>query len=190
MSNSEKSFLKELVLPIFLAILTPAATALGSKVAGGNWSDWFRVVPRWTWIAGGGVLIAWVVILLIRRRLSSLHSRRSPGIMVFRTPQFGWKRVGTHQYAGVVWIVQMPADAPWGPAPFERRGIEDFDVATPPRCPKCGTEIEEKPRFWGGYLWCCVGCGFRKKNGESFYSEYDRVLRLVQRNIERGANGT
>jgi len=36
-------------------------------------------------------------------------------------------------------------------------------VETPPRCPKCETELEETRSFWGGYIWKCVNCGFKKE---------------------------
>ena len=61
---------------------------------------------------------------------------------------------------------------------------ENIEVEIPPRCPQCKTELEETKKFWGGYKWGCVNCGFTKKNSESWYIERDRVEKIAKRKFE------
>jgi ribosomal protein L37AE/L43A len=60
----------------------------------------------------------------------------------------------------------------------------DLDIDTPPRCPKCETEIEQTRSFWGGYVWKCVKCGFQKRNRESYYREGERAEKIARREFE------
>jgi hypothetical protein len=175
--------LKSVVMPLVVAVLTPAALALGSRLTTGDWSAWLRWVPRWVWIIACALTIAWLAALVVKRRKARL--RQTGGVFIggVPTPVHGWLDVGRITYQGVTWVVRLPAPR-HQLAPVDPPGPGDVDVTTPPRCPVCGTELEESKSFWWGYNWKCVRCGFSKRNRESFYSEVSRVERVARREFE------
>jgi len=176
---------KSLVVALVVAVLTPVVVAVGSRAATGDWTAWFRSVPWWVWTIACALMIAWVAALLVKRRKARLRQTSGPLIGIVSTPLYGWVEVGRIPYQRVIWVVRLPAPPPWGWSPEEAPGgAGDVDVSTPPRCPLCGTELEESRSFWWGYNWNCVSCGFSKRNRESFYTEVYRVERLARRDLE------
>lgn len=163
-----QSLLDRLIYPLLLAILLPTAMALGSKIATGDWLEWFGLFPKPLWIVLVLGIVAWIVTIVVRKRLKRLReSEAGPIIGVLRTPLYGWITVPGPDYAGVKWKVRLAS-----PGPFSSRKVSDIspssiEVAIPPRCPSCETELEQSPSFWGGYVWTCVACGFKKRNRDS-----------------------
>jgi ribosomal protein L37AE/L43A len=98
-------------------------------------------------------------------------------------PYGDWMDVGRLNYAGVIWIVRAPKP-PWHQLDAEPISVDDLELQTPPRCPKCETEIEQTQSFWGGYIWKCVRCGFKKRNSESYYREEERAKKIARREFE------
>ena len=86
-------------------------------------------------------------------------------------------------YAGVIWIVRAPKPSELDLEPPEITA-SDLELETPPRCPKCETEIEQSRSFWGGYVWKCVKCGFHKRNSDSYYREEERARKIAKRHWE------
>jgi ribosomal protein L37AE/L43A/uncharacterized integral membrane protein len=179
------TFLDAVLLPVLAPIGTLVATAVGSKLSTGDWLTWLRAVPMKVWLilfAVGGI---WFVAVLIGRRVRELRAARShSGPAVFSVPMHGWIELAEFTHTGVLWRVRAPRESTWELEDKTSVDPSDIDVATPPRCPRCKTELEESQRFLGGYVWKCVRCGFKRSNKESFYREADRAEKIARREWE------
>jgi len=178
-------FLDNILAPVVVLVLW-ALVAFGSEMITGDWTEWFRLMPKPVWLVLVLVIIAWVVIIVVRKRLKRLkESDAGPIIGVLPRHLYGWISLPEHDYAGVKWKVWLPS-----PGPFSSRKVSDvspssIEVAIPPRCPDCETELEQSRSFWGGYVWRCVACGFKRKNPDSYYREAERVEKIARRAWEK-----
>ncbi len=177
------SLLDKIIIPILLAFLIPIITGIGSKVSTGNWWVWFTSVPTTLWVIVVIIILLWIIIISIRYRVRQLHKDGHSLISIISIPYGGWRDVGKIRYADVIWIVRVPA-TPWYELDPKPITAYDLDLQTPPRCPKCETEIEQTKSFWGGYIWKCVKCGFQKRNSESYYREAERAEKIARRDFE------
>ena len=105
--------------------------------------------------------------------------------LVYVSPRWGYTTVGTLNYKGVVWKTRIPSLAPWEDLTPARARASRVDIETPPRCPKCDTELEEQETFVGKYRWTCLRCGFSTKNDMSYYHESVRAETLAQSEWEK-----
>ena len=180
-----KDFLKTVAFPLLVVLLTPSVTAVGSKIATGDWLTWFQSVPLVWWLIGGAGVLLWFVAALVLKRIKHLKELNAPlGPIIVREPPWGWVMIAEMPYLGVRWRVVVPA-----PLQGDRlvRGLihpNELEVHAPPRCPECKTELEESSRFWGGYLWTCAKCGFKRRNKRSFYLEQERAERIARSDWE------
>ena len=108
---------------------------------------------------------------------------------MFSVPRWGYTVVGTLTYKKVVWRVQIPSPPPWEALTLSEARSARVDIDTPPRCPKCDTELEETETFFGSYRWTCLRCGFATKNEMSFYREAVRAEKLAQSWWEKDPKG-
>jgi ribosomal protein L37AE/L43A len=178
--------LDKIVAPLLVVLLTPIIIGIGSKIKTGDWIEWFGLIPNTLWIVFGLFILLWIIVIAIRRRVKQLQELDAgPGIFVISTPAFGWITIGKLNYAGVVWRVRAPAPDPWEPFNPSKISPSSIEVETPPRCPKCETEIEQSHSFWGGYIWRCVSCGFQKRNRDSYYKESERAEKIARREWEK-----
>ena len=175
--------LDRIIVPILLAFLIPIVTGIGSKASTGNWLEWFVSVPSPVWITLVVIITLWILVIAIRYRIKHLRKESNPLISIISVPYGNWRDVGKFTYADVIWIVRAPAP-PWYELDPKPITPDDLDIDTPPRCPKCETEIEQTHSFWGGYIWKCVKCGFKKRNSESYYREEERVKKIAKREWE------
>jgi ribosomal protein L37AE/L43A len=175
-----RGVLRNLTTPILVLFLTPLVTAAGSAFATGDWWQWFGSVPVALWMALAAGTVFWIAAI---QRLKHLQQGSGSPVSFIAVPYDGWHVVDQTSYADVLWNVRIPRPSKWDldPRPVEPH---DLDIATPPRCPKCKTELEEARSFWGGYVWRCVACGFSKRNRESYYREAERVEKIVRRQYE------
>lgn len=186
MRKTTDSLLEKLVWPILLLALTPAVTLIGSKLQSGDWLAWITQVPSWAFWLFFGIVVLWLALGLVVRRIKHLRTRNLPPLpMAFTIPRWGYVTVGILNYRGVAWRCRIPAPPPWRQLAFETAKSERVDVETPPHCPQCDTELEEQETFFGKYRWICVRCGFVKKNDISFYYEAVRAERLAQVELEK-----
>ena len=99
--------------------------------------------------------------------------------------RWGYEDIGNIDHAGVKWRII----APLPPPPSLYRGPDltpsGIRVRTPPRCPECETQIEESKSFWGGYVWNCPDCDFKKRSKRSYYRVKDNVEKIAQRWVEK-----
>ncbi|MBA7605771.1 hypothetical protein ES703_12906 [subsurface metagenome] len=175
--------LDKIIVPILLAFLIPVVTGIGSKASTGNWLEWFTSIPSQVWITLAIIIALWILVIAIRYRIKHLRKEGHSPISIISVPYGDWRNVGKLKYADVIWIVRAPAP-PWYELDPKPITPDDLDVDTPPRCPKCETEIEQTQSFWGGYIWKCVKCGFKKRNSESYYREEERVKKIARRDFE------
>ena len=177
-----RDLLNNLIFPLLVAFFSPILTAFGSYISTGDFRKWFGYIPKWGWIVFGGFIIFWFALILIIRRFKSIHER--PTVGGISIPPWGYADIGKMQYAGVHWIIMAPRNAPWEVPEIDFTPSR-IKIRTPPRCPQCGTELEQTRSFWGGYVWSCVGCGFKKRSRDSYYRVEERVERLAKREVER-----
>ena len=104
-----------------------------------------------------------------------------PEILISHTPLCGWVSIGELSFVGARWRVLTPAPLPWDE--FDPLAISPsyIEIATPPRCPNCGTEIEESRNFWGKYIWLCVNCKWKVKHSKSYFYESTRAKKIAKR---------
>ncbi len=168
-------------------VLVPATLALGtillSKHATGDWLRYLKSMPATGWAVIGGVVTVWILLVGVCRRAKRVRAendRRGP--LCFSVPAFGYQEVNEFRYKEVLWAVRVPAPPPWHFGRSEPPFPGDIDVATPPRCPKCKTDLEQKKTFWGRYRWSCPrpGCNFAITNAESFYAECERAEKIAR----------
>ena len=172
---------KDILAPVLVAILAPLVVGLFSTLRTGQWSSYFDRIPVGAWAAFAVLVVVWLIYAFVRRRRDELRQLDS-GVSAFvvTTPLYGWRAIMEFSYADVTWRVRGPRRTP-----FDDRTLpSEVEVETPPRCPECKTELEQRHRFWGGYLWWCVGCSFRRKSRESYYREPDRAQRIANRWLE------
>jgi len=178
--------LDKIVAPLLVVLLTPIIISIASKINTGDWMEWFSLIPNTLWIVFGLVIFLWVIIIAIRSRVKQLQKLDAgPGVFVISTPAFGWITIGKLNYAGVVWRVRAPAPSPWESFNLSMISPSNIEMETPPRCPKCETELEQSHSFWGGYIWRCVGCGFQKRSRDSYYKEGERAEKIARREWEK-----
>jgi len=97
------------------------------------------------------------------------------------------QKVGGVDHAGVKWDIVASKPSAYEPeSEYERRLPEICDVNVPPKCPNCGVELEQTKSRIYGYIWKCVGCGFSKRNTDSYYTESKRALRIWKGACEAG----
>lgn len=111
--------------------------------------------------------------------MKHLRELDKPSAGFYSIPLHGWTIIGKLPYKNVIWDILIPAELQ-----PSQSSASDIEIGTPPRCPKCQTEIEEKRSFWKGFIWICVRCGFRKRNKDSYYSEADRAEKIAKREFE------
>ena len=184
MSRMLDKLFEKLFIPLVLAVLTPVAAVLGSRIASGSWTEWIERVPIPARIAFGIVMLLWIAVVLVRKRLKAVRESEIGHTTSVVIPPYGWTEVGELEHAGVLWTVLAPAPEPW--ETFDPMSVSSsrLNIATPPKCPKCRTELEEKPRFSGGYKWECIRCGFKKRNKNDYYREERRALKLAKSDWE------
>jgi len=177
-------FGEKIVVPLLVTLLTPLAISIGSKINTGNWLEWFSRIPTKAWVLGGVIIFLWFTLVAVRKRTKQIKQLNAgPGLAIGGVPLYGFIELGELDYAQVIWRVRAPAPFPWETYP--KISPSSIDVETPPRCPRCKTELEELHSFWGGYIWRCVVCMFRKKSRDSYYREADRAEKVARSQWEK-----
>ncbi len=175
----------DIIKLVITALLPTIITVIGSQITTGDWRVWFSyvpfaIIPLATWQILFLFFFIFIIIIFIYKRIKYLKNIDSPIAIGFPSAPFGWISLGTLEYRGVTWRVTAPKDEPWG-----NYSISRIEVETPPRCSKCGTEIEQSHSFWGGYIWKCVGCNFEQRNRDSYYDEGRRAGKIARNEFEK-----
>jgi hypothetical protein len=98
------------------------------------------------------------------------------------------QKIDAVAYQGVTWDIVAPVRHPLEkPADYARRLPAIGEARSPPKCPKCGVELEEKEGWIYGYIWRCVACGFSKRNRDTFLVEAGRAEKIWRAKAGAGA---
>ncbi len=175
-----KYLLEKLLLPLILS--TPVITAIVSKLQTDSWLEYIKNVSTEQWMIIGGVVLSLLAARWMFMRVSAVKELNK-GYLPFAfisNPLYGWEDMGELTYKGVIWKIRLAVHS----MVPENMRLTDIEVDTPPRCPKCKTEIEQKHTLLGRYLWSCVNCSFKRRNGESYYKEAERANKIARRFAE------
>ncbi len=89
------------------------------------------------------------------------------------------QKVDTIAYQGVTWDIVAPArHSLEKQADYAGRLPAIGEARIPPKCPKCGIELEERKGMLYGHVWRCVACGFKKRNKDAFLTEAGRAEKI------------
>lgn len=177
-----EDLLNNFLYPLLVAFFMPLATILGSQLTTGDYTKWINQIPFLGKVVFIVVIILWLGIILIRKRLKVIEPS---GVGAFSVSRWGYEDIGAIDFGGVKWRVI----APLPPPPSLHRGPDltpsRIRISTPPRCPVCETKIEESKSFWGGYVWNCPSCDFKKRSWRSYHRVEDSVEKIAQRWVEK-----
>ena len=105
---------KNLTIPLLLLILTPIATAIGSKTITGNWRNWFEKIPTWGYIVFVILMGTLFVIVLVKKRLKQIsEENESAPPLIVRPPILGYRVIGNLPYKGGKWSILYPNLPHW-----------------------------------------------------------------------------
>lgn len=140
------------VFPLIVGIFLPTVISVVSKFNTGNWFNYAKSIPRTYWSVFIAIICIWFLTSIIYRRKKLVGEPNSDSLIGFyAVPAYGWIKIGKIQYADLLWNIKVPAPPPWSDS--ESLNTNRVEADTPPRCPKCKTEIEQSSSFWGGYIW-------------------------------------
>jgi ribosomal protein L37AE/L43A len=189
MKKITEIFFEKAVVPLIIIIGTPIATAIVSKIKTGAWGKFFNEIPNYYWYIFIFMGTIWIGILWNAKRRKKIEEENSSsGVMIFSVPFGGYIDFAEIELFKVKWRILLPAPDPYSSfEKFDHDNIspKQIEIDTPPRCPKCGTELEERRSFFGKYNWNCVGCGFNTKNSENYYAISEKVKKIVKRQFEK-----
>ena len=95
------------------------------------------------------------------------------------------QKVDTIPYQGVTWDIVAPTRHPREtPDDYARRLPTIGEARIPPKCPKCGVELEEKKGLVYWHIWRCVSCGFKKRSKDPFFTEGGRAEKIWRAKAE------
>lgn len=177
MANESSDFKRLFLYPALLLGATQAIVALGSAISTGSWKQWYRQIPIWGYALFAAAVLVWIVVVRVR----SLRNTDASAVLFARRPLYGWKDIGMLTHANVRWKVLLALSSR-----YSREDPEDVEVRAPALCPAefrdsiCDTELDEERRFWGGYTWSCVRCGFRISSKRPQHAEAERGTRLAK----------
>jgi uncharacterized Zn finger protein (UPF0148 family) len=98
------------------------------------------------------------------------------------------QKIDAVAYQGVTWDIFAPVQHPHEqPADYARRLPRAGEARYPPKCPKCGVELEEKKGLLFGHNWRCVACGYKKRNKDPFSVEAERAEKIWRAKAEADA---
>ncbi|MDB2473784.1 hypothetical protein N9W70_04970 [Schleiferiaceae bacterium] len=181
-----EKFIDKIVYPIIAIVSANLLLLFGGKTINNNWQSLYNSIPNWVLWTIFGILVLWLIIVLIRNRIKKLNDDGGLPFFVVNTPVFGYKVIGILSYKDVRWRVLYPNDSSWeiNPSPVNPDSIE---IKSTPYCPNCeDMELNEHQNFWGRYVWSCIRCGYKKKNGKSAFVESENnALKLAKSEVAR-----
>jgi hypothetical protein len=122
-----------------------------------------------------------VVVITQKDKIKQIGSTASPAPPVLQ-------KVEAIAYQGVTWDIVAPVQPMLEKtADYTRRLPTIGEARSPPKCPKCGVELEQKEGWIYGYIWRCVACGFSKRNRDSFLIEAGRAEKIWRKKAETDA---
>ena len=186
-SRSDKLALTAVLVTILgtaaaIVVVPEARSFLGldQPSTSSNLADRIKSLPTKVWTIFVLALMLWFLVLLGLMRARTIRRRSSFSASVVYVPPFGWEPVAELNHGGVLWTVRAPKTHFVRITEEPRIDPQRLNIQTPPKCPECKTELEEDRAFFGGHLWTCIRCEFRKRNKDDYYKEADRALRMLE----------
>jgi len=99
--------------------------------------------------------------------------------------QSNYAEISEIKYQGVIWKIIVSPDWTGKILELSNYSSEDIDINFSPRCPDCGTKLEEREGLICGYIWKCVKCGYKTRNKDSSYIERTRVKKIAESEWEQ-----
>ena len=175
-----RDFLYQVILLVLSIVLPPILSTYWSYLQTGDYFYWFSNYPLREISLGLTVLCFILALTFIR--LKMINQNR---FGVHTASRYGYEEIGSSiEYEGLKWRIIAPRAGPYDRSDLDT-SPNRLRIRMPPRCPKCETEIEQSQSFWGGYVWKCVACGFKKKSRDSFNTVKERVEKIAQRLAEK-----
>jgi len=101
------------------------------------------------------------------------------------------QKIDAVTYRDVTWDIVAPTRHPREkPEDYARRLPTIGEARIPPKCPKCGVQLEEKKGMIYGHIWRCVSCGFKKRSRDPFFTEGGRAEKIWRGKAEAAATAT
>ena len=136
-------------------------------------------------------LIPWyVLVILIIGLLAVVITQKEKIKQIGSAPPAppALQKIDAVTYQDVTWDIVAPARHPHEqPADYARRLPRAGEARYPPKCPKCGVELEEKKGLLFGHNWRCVACGYKKRNKDPFSIEAERAEKIWRAKAEADA---
>lgn len=161
----------------FLENLVIISLMVFSVITGGILSWWMQ--NPFLLIIPVILLVLLSLVFLIFRIVDQKRRSNRFHIVGIQNPLWGWRYLDDISYVGVIWKIRVPKNNQFDI--FEIQDLKGLIAETPPRCPVCGTELEESKNIWGRYVWSCVNQDFKKSSKNNFYSESDRAEKIARR---------
>lgn len=185
MTENRKLFIGRFVYPLAVALTLFISSGIYSLLDGKSFLYLFEKLDYLQWILLSTTLLVIYVLSLkfksYKRRIEVIELQRFPMIM------FSDGRHHSNAYTiisfGYEWMVTAPEPSKYWSRYDEVEPInpDSIRVKTPPRCPKCKTELLEDPRFFGGYNVRCPRQDFSTRSKKSF-NELSYEVRLIMKN--------
>lgn len=179
-SNFRKDSFKEIIFPLLREFLRPTVSFLGLLFLA--FILYVFKFLAFEWVLA--ILVGGIILFRVRRNKSqALESEELAGRIVRSgDPNAEDMSLDDLNHAGVNWPIIAQFNSL---ETVPTLNPNDVVVENPPRCPRCGTQLEQKLNFWGWWAWRCVGCKFRMKSRDGFNVEAQRALVLARRRLER-----
>src|SRR4030095_2295810 len=133
---------------IFLGSALILALPIYSKITKGD----YLILLVDNWIMLTFVFLGLLIILLF---LKLLKKKPEAYAAVDWIPARGWEDLGEKEYFGVYSVVRKPLGDIMDVYFPTNAKPEDLRIKTPPRCPKCSTDLKEKKGFWRFKWFLC-----------------------------------
>ncbi len=187
LKDSIKDIIKDKLKVLISIFLPQIFNVAGLLLPMGGFSAWLQSLPSWSWLTFSALILLGFTVVAIYKRTQTMLGHCNPIAASVSVPPYGWEELTRIPYDDVVWVVQRDGRGADARRLFPRNDPRpsEIRIATPARCPKCETELKEKPRFLGGFLRCCIKCGFKKRSKESFDDTSRNVELLARREIEK-----
>jgi hypothetical protein len=148
-----------------------------SKTNTGQFFKYFLATPVYIWIIIGVIIIIWILLLNRRRKVKLAYSYIINKLLYSSATEY--IHLFQITYKKLNWNIKGEF----------YRGDADFSCIesdTPPRCPRCNTEIEEYANllFWG-YRWRCPSCKFFKISINSYHKLKRSVDKIVKNKYDK-----
>lgn len=157
---------------ILWGLLIPIGVGLASFLSTGNPLSYFYSIPLYIWaIIAFLVIIVFIYYFFIKKEKTKDHYGLAIGIAL------EYLEI-VCEYNHVKWKVSIPNN---------RGQLSDqhIIVHTPPMCPKCMSDLEERTPKIGKRNWTCPAGDFKIKSKDSFFTTAETLKKIVKGEVRQ-----